>query len=53
MNIHKREELKKERDAWMKNNIFLVEKHYKRLKRKGIISEEQYLQKLEKFIDPF
>lgn len=53
MNIHKREELEKEHDAWMKNNIFLVEKHYKRLKRKGIISEEQYLQKLEKFIDPF
>lgn len=47
MNIHKKEQLEKEHDTWVKTNIFLVEKHYKRLKRKGIISDEKYKKLIE------
>jgi len=42
MKIHKNQELNKEKKKWMKSNIELVAKQYKKLKKRGVLTEQGY-----------
>jgi hypothetical protein len=42
MNIHKNQKLNLETIRWVRSNIELVVKHYMRLRKLGILTEDQY-----------
>lgn len=48
MRIHKNQELNKEKKNWMKSNIELVAKYYKKLKKRGVLTEETYKETIKK-----
>jgi hypothetical protein len=53
MRIHKNQELNKEKIQWMKSNIEIVAKHYKSLRRRGVLTDEAYVEcidKLQKYV---